>query len=198
MAAAWAYVPLARPRPLTRSTGGDIMFFNRSVHYALTLASAVGRVLDFLITLTLMALLAIVASQVIDRNFITLWRESPEEYVKIGLVWLCFIGIVRAAVAYETIRITFLHEKLPPYLQRPLDIVLDILVLVVLGLLSWKSYVLLDSAGMQIILGTSLSLDAPVYGMLIGFTLLWVVIAWRFGMTLAGHDMSMPHKTHED
>lgn len=164
------------------------MLFDRIVYRILILATGVGRVLDVLIAVTLMALLIIVASQVIDRNFVTLWHESPEEYVKIGLVWLCYIGIVRATVAYETIRITFLHERLPLHLRHLLDAALDILVLFVLGLLTWKSYVLLESARMQIILGTSFSLDVPVYGMLIGFGLLWMVIAWRLGMSLMGRD----------
>jgi TRAP-type C4-dicarboxylate transport system permease small subunit len=58
----------------------------RALDRALTLAW------QWTIALLVGGLLLVVVSQVIDRHFIDLWRDSPEEYVKIGMVWITVIG----------------------------------------------------------------------------------------------------------
>jgi len=168
------------------------MSFNEIERFMLRLAGYVAWLVDLLIALLILALLVLVTSQFIDRNYITLWSDSPEEYVKICLVWLCFLGFVRAAACGETIRITFLHDLLPPLVQRLLDIALDGLLLVVVIFLASKSWIMIQTAKMQIILGTSLTLDVPVYGMLAGFLLLVPLIAWRLIRALAGRPHTQP------
>lgn len=161
---------------------------------ALRLAAVVARVVDIAIMLIIAALLVLVASQFVDRNYVTLWHDSPEEYVKIGLVWLCFLGFVRASATGETIRITFVHEMMPPTLQRIVDVLLDVLLLVVVIFLAWKCWVMIQTAQMQIILGTALTLDVPVYGMFIGFVLLIPMIFWRLLCAVRGRPhMPAPH-----
>lgn len=170
------------------------MSFDDIERIVLRLAGYVARAVDLLIALIVTALLMLVTSQFIDRNYVTLWHDSPEEYVKIGLVWLCFLGFVRASATGETIRITFVHDLLPPALQRALDIVLDALLLVVVVFLTWKCWVMIQTASMQIILGTSLTLDVPVYGMLAGFVLLVPLIFWRLVRAAMGRPhMPEPH-----
>jgi TRAP-type C4-dicarboxylate transport system permease small subunit len=164
----------------------------------LAFAGYVARAVDALIALLVAALLVLVTSQFIDRNYVTLWHDSPEEYVKIGLVWLCFLGFVRASATGETIRITFLHDLLPKGIQRLLDVVLDLLLLTVVCFLALKSWEMIQTAQMQLILGTPLTLDVPVYGMFIGFVLLVPMICWRLFRALTGrprlHDS---HSAHE-
>lgn len=87
------------------------------------------------------------------------------------------------------------RQSLPPLLQRALDVVLDLLLLTVVGLLTWKSWVMIQSAQMQVILGTSLTLDVPVYGMLIGFVLLIPMICWRLLRALMGRPHMTQHHT---
>lgn len=165
---------------------------------ALRVAGLVARLIDFAIMLLVAALLVLVTTQFIDRNYVTLWYDSPEEYVKIGLVWLCFLGFVRASATGETIRITFLHDLLPHSLQRVIDVVIDALLLVVVIFLAWKCWVMIQTAQMQIILGTSLTLDVPVYGMFAGFALLAPMIFWRLLRAALGRPhMPAPHPTVE-
>ena len=57
----------------------------------------------------------LVASQVIDRHIVRLWHaDSPEEYVKVGIVWLTFIGLAAALADGETVRVEVLRNALPP------------------------------------------------------------------------------------
>lgn len=175
------------------------MSFDDVEHVVLRIAGVVARIVDAVIAFVVAALLVLVTTQFIDRNYVTLWHDSPEEYVKIGLVWLCFLGFVRASATGETIRITFIHDMLPAGLQRVLDIGLELLLLVVVVFLAWKSWVMIQTASMQIILGTDLTLDVPVFGMLAGFVLLLPLIAWRLARALAGRPpMPASHPVIED
>jgi TRAP-type C4-dicarboxylate transport system permease small subunit len=140
---------------------------------------AVGILLDLFIGLLVAALLALVFSQFLDRNFFNLWRQSPEEYVKIGLTWLCFVGLARAFATDEIIRITFLHEILPAPLVTAMDTLVDLLLLTVLGILAVKSVTMIQAAQYQMILGTNLTLAVPAYGVLCGILLLIPLVAWR-------------------
>ncbi|WP_157505418.1 TRAP transporter small permease subunit [Geminicoccus roseus] len=143
------------------------------------LGRIVGTVLDVFIGLLVAALLVLVFSQFIDRNFVTLWRQSPEEYVKIGLTWLCFVGLARAFATDEIIRITVLHEVLPARALLVIDTLVDLLLLAVLAILAVKSLTMIQSAQYQMILGTNLTLSVPAYGVLAGILLLIPLIAWR-------------------
>lgn len=139
----------------------------------------IARGLDTLIGLLLAGLLLVVFSQFIDRNFYPFWRDSPEEYVKIGLTWLCFVGIVRAFAADEHIRITILQDTLPKWAANVVDTLIDVLLLVLLVLLTLKSYEMVQSAQYQIILGTSFSLAIPASGILLGISLMLPLTIWR-------------------
>lgn len=166
------------------------MSFERIDRWAETLGRAVARLLDMAIALIVAALLVIVFSQFIDRNYVDLWRESPEEYVKIGLTWLCFLGIARAFASGEIIRITFLYDALPALLRRVLDILINLVMLALLVVLTWKSWVMVETARFQMILGTNFTLDVPAYALLISFALLVPLVLWRLIRRLAGRPAS--------
>ena len=155
-----------------------------------SLARIVGTVLDICIGLLVAALLLLVFSQFLDRNFVVLWRQSPEEYVKIGLAWLCFVGLARAFMTDEIIRIMIPHEILPARVLTVLDTFVDLLMLAVLGILAVKSVTMIQAAQYQMILGTDLTLAVPAYGVLAGVLLLIPLVAWRMVRRLvlgAGH-----------
>ena len=139
----------------------------------------VGRLLDIMIGALVTGLLIIVFSQFIDRNFVTFWRDSPEEYVKIGLIWLCFMGIVRAFATGDYIRVSLVQDSLPRKIVLVIETLLDILLLALLAMLAPKCWLMLQTARYQIILGTDFSLAVPASGVLVGVVLLIPLIAWR-------------------
>ncbi len=145
----------------------------------------VGHLLDAFIGVLLAGLLAVVFSQFVDRNYVTFWTDSPEEYVKIGLTWLCFVGLARAFATGEAIHISFLHDIVPAWMSLAIDTLIDGLILVVLFILVAKSVVMVEMADYQIILGTDFSLAVPATGVLVGFVLLVPLIAWRLIRRLA-------------
>lgn len=145
----------------------------------------VGRAMDLAIGLLLAFLLIVVFSQFIDRNFYPFWRDSPEEYVKIGLTWLCFLGIARAFSTDETIRISFMQEILPPWAARLLDTLIDLLLLVLLAILAAKCWQMVQTAQYQMVLGTDLSLAVPASGILIGISLMLPLTLWRIVRRIA-------------
>ena len=88
----------------------------------------------------LAALLVVVVSQVMDRHFIDLWSDSPEEYVKIGMIWLTFIGFALAMKEGTEIRVDLADHVLPVKARAVLYGVFDIVLLVLIGIVIWKSY----------------------------------------------------------
>ncbi|WP_144185801.1 TRAP transporter small permease [Elioraea rosea] len=152
---------------------------------ARSLAALVLRLVDIAIALTILGLFGIVASQVIDRNIAPFWRHSPEEYVKVGLVWLCFLGFARVYAAGEAIRITFVHDALPRRVQSVMDIAFDLLAITVLVVIVWKGLVFLQIAQMQMILGTDLTLAVPGAGLVFGCALMLATAVVRVAARLA-------------
>lgn len=155
------------------------MTFRTIDRYAQIFGRWIGKGLDVLIGLLLGGLLVVVFSQFIDRNFVAFWRDSPEEYVKIGLTWLCFVGIVRAFSADEHIRITILQDTLPKWGANVVDTLIDLLLLVLLAILTMKCWEMVQSAQYQMVLGTSFSLAIPASGILLGIALMLPLTIWR-------------------
>lgn len=139
---------------------------------ARSLAALVLRLVDLAIALTILALFGLVASQVIDRNLAPLWRHSPEEYVKVGLVWLCFLGFARVYAAGEAIRVTFVLDALSERVRSILEIAFDLLAIAVLAVIVRKGLLFLEVARLQTILGTDLTLAVPAAGLVLGSALM--------------------------
>jgi TRAP-type C4-dicarboxylate transport system permease small subunit len=154
------------------------------------------RLLDGLIGVIVAGLLAVVASQFVDRNLVDLWVHSPEEYLKVGIVWLCFLGLVRAFASDEILRISFLYDALPRTTRRALDLLVCLLLIAVLVVLCRSTWTFVRVAQFQTILGTDMSLAVPAAALLIGFGLVLVVIVARLGQALRGHELHRPGSGH--
>lgn len=146
------------------------------------------RVLDAAIILLTGALLVIVVSEFVDRNVVDLWTFSPEEYVKILLVWLCFLGVARAFAGGDAIRVTFLYELLPRPLRIAVSILCNLLVLASLAVMIWKTAGSLPMARLQMILGTDFTVAVPTWGLLVGLVLLVPVFGFALLRNLRGHE----------
>ena len=137
------------------------------------------RIWELSIAVMVAALLVVVASQVVDRHVIDLWTDSPEEWIKIGLVWLTFIGFALAMRQGTDIRVDLADHFLPRKLLLVVNTVFDSLLLVLIGILCFKTAQLWDVSRDQAIIGTSVSVATPTAGLLIGLILMWLVVAVR-------------------
>lgn len=141
---------------------------------------AAGLLLRASVGLLIFCLFALVASQVIDRHVVRIWHiDSAEEYVKVGIVWLTFIGLAAALADGETVRVEALRNALPPGFRRALDILFDLAVLAVLLTTLWYGWRVFEVGQYQTILGTDFTLAVPIAGLLIGFAACVLVVAAR-------------------
>jgi TRAP-type C4-dicarboxylate transport system permease small subunit len=143
------------------------------------LLKLVDTVWGWVLALIVGGLLVVVASQIVDRHLVDLRTDSPEEYVKIGLIWLTFIGFALAMREGTEIRVDLADHYLPLKVRHWIYGSFDVLLLVVIGLVVWKSWQSIGIGQMQVILGTSFSVAVPTWGMFIGVALMFVVVAVR-------------------
>lgn len=133
-----------------------------------------------LITVVLAAMVVIVLSQFVDRYFTPVWGGVPaDEYVKVGLVWLTFIGFGLAMRAGVEVRVELVDKYLPEHVRRIAYIFFDGLLLLMLGVILWKSIRLYQVGTLQTILGTDTTVAVPVLGMLFGFALMALALLAR-------------------
>jgi TRAP-type C4-dicarboxylate transport system permease small subunit len=145
----------------------------------------VDTVWDWAIALIVFGLLVVVTSQIIDRHFLDLWSDSPEEYVKIGLVWLTFLGFALAMRHGTEIRVDIADHFLPLAVRHWIYGTFDVLLLVVIGVAAWKAWLSIAIGESQVILGTGFSVAVPTWGMFIGIALMFVVVAVRLVRRIA-------------
>ena len=146
------------------------------------------RIWELSIALMVAGLLVIVASQVVDRYVIDLWTDSPEEWIKIGLVWLTFVGFALAMRHGTDIRVDLVEHFLPRKLVMAVNTVFDTLLLVLIGILCFKTWQLWDVSRDQAIVGTSVSVAMPTAGLLVGLVLMLIVVAVRLVLRLMRRD----------
>jgi TRAP-type C4-dicarboxylate transport system permease small subunit len=142
------------------------------------------RAWELSIALLVAAMLVVVASQVVDRYLIDLWTDSPEEWIKIGLVWLTFVGFALAMRHGTDIRVDLVEHFLPRKLVIAVNTVFDALLLVLIGILCFKTWQLWDVSRDQAIIGTSVSVAVPTAGLLVGLVLMFIVVAVRLVLRL--------------
>jgi TRAP-type C4-dicarboxylate transport system permease small subunit len=144
------------------------------------------------VALTVLGLLLIVSSQTLDR-YVTVWHDSPEEYVKIGLTWLCFLGFALALKDGTEIRVDLADRFLPATARRWIYGVFDVALLALIGVVVIKSWTVFLISGDQLITGTDLTAAWPAGAMLIAFVLMFFVIAWRLVRRVRGEVVTGSH-----
>jgi len=147
---------------------------------------------ESIVALVVLGLLIIVSSQTLDR-FFTLWTDSPEEYVKIGLAWLCFLGFALALKDGTEIRVDLADRFLPVTARRWIYGGFDVALLALIGVVVIKSWTLFLIGGDQLITGTDLTAAWPTGAMLIAFVLMFFVIAWRLVRRVRGEEVTGSH-----
>ncbi len=144
-----------------------------------TAERVIDRLWEWSIALMVGILLVVVVLQIVDRHFVDLWKDSPEEYVKIVLIWLTFIGFALAMKNGTEIRVDLADHYLPKGVRRLLYGLFDVLLLWVIGIVVWKSWASVVVGESQVILGTDFSVAVPTWGMLIGVALMFLAVLAR-------------------
>ena len=148
------------------------------------------RALDILLAWFIAGLVAflvvIVTSQLVDRHLIDVPLAAPDQFVRVGLIWLTFVGFAAAIRARENIRIDFVDRLLRPRVRAVVDTLFDIVLLVLLCVLITKGWRVMEAGQMQILLGTPLTAAVPAAGFMIGSILMALFIGLRLVARLIG------------
>jgi len=158
----------------------------------------VARVLRHAIGLLVVALLVVVSLQVVDRHFVNVPIDAPDQLVRIGLVWLCFLGFAAAVEAGANIRIEFMDMWLGPRARRVLAIVFDLAMLALCVLLIVKGMRVVEVGAGQQLLGTPFTAALPNAGFVVGVALTAFFVSVRLLRRLFDPTATEPHAGHGD
>lgn len=156
----------------------------RSAVLALERAAAV------LIVVLLVGMVLVVLSQFVDRYFTPIWGGIPaEEYVKVALIWLTFVGFGLALRAGAEIRVDFVDQHVPMRVRQVVYTGFDLVLLAMMGFILWKSVRLYQVSTLQTILGTDMTVALPVIGMMLGCILIALALVARLLRRLFGIEL---------
>ncbi len=143
-------------------------------------------VLGWAVGALLVAVLAIVALQIVDRHFVDVGMQAPDQLVRIGLVWLTFTGFALAVQSGANIRIDFMDHLLGAKARRMLAIVFDATMLALCALLVLKGWRVVEVGAGQQLLGTPFSAALPNAGFLAGMALTALFLVARLVRSVLG------------
>ena len=166
-----------------------IAFLNRALH-------VLDVLLEWVIVLLMASLVFIVALQFVDRHFIDTGIAAPDQYARVALVWLTFIGFAVAVRAMVNIRVDLIDAHLPQKVRFVLEMVFDLLLVVLLVVLIPGSWKLVEIGKDQELLGTVFSAAVPAAGALIAAVLMLLFVGLRFIVRLTGHELARPEEQH--
>src|SRR5690242_5648046 len=156
------------------------------------LLHAIGLLLEWIVIALMVALVAIVALQFIDRHFIDTGIAAPDQYARVALVWLTFIGFAIAVRAMVNIRVDLIDARLPPKARNALEVVFDVLMIVLLIAMVPGCWRLIVIGKDQELLGTVFTAAIPAAGVLIAAVLMLIYVGVRLVARLSGHPLPKP------
>ena len=156
------------------------------------------RLLDALVEWVVVALMAslvlIVSLQFIDRHFIDTGIAAPDQYARVGLVWLTFIGFAIAVRAAVNVRVDLIDVHLTAKVRRVLEIAFDALMLVLLAILVPGSWRLIVIGKDQDLLGTVFTAAVPATGVFVACLLMLLYVGLRLALRLMGRELPRPEE----
>lgn len=148
--------------------------------------------LEWVIVALMVSLVAIVALQFFDRHFIDTGIAAPDQYARIALVWLTFIGFAVALRATVNIRVDLIDAHLPAKVRFVLEMAFDALLVVLLAVLVPGSWRLIEIGKDQELLGTVFTAAVPAAGVFISCVLMLLFVGLRLLVRLMGHELPKP------
>lgn len=117
--------------------------------------------------------------QVLDRHVFKSGFGAFDQYGRLGLVWLTFLGIAIAVRERANIRIDLADHFLPPGIVRAKAVILDLALVGIAVTLVVVGWPLLEVGGFQVIMDTPFSYQDVYAALLIGMAVLALFVALR-------------------
>src|SRR6187399_1298694 len=93
-----------------------------------TVLQILERVTAVAIAILVALIMVIVVGQLVDRHFVDLPWDAPDQYARIAIVWLCFLGSALALSQGASIRIDLLDHWLPERFVAWRDLLFDLAI----------------------------------------------------------------------
>ena len=146
----------------------------------------VEKLAEWLVAALVAMLGAILALQLVDRYWITLPIAAPDQYARVALIWLTFLGFAMALRSGTTVRVDLIDSRLPLRMRRALEFIFDAILLVLLAVLVIKGWSIVSLGAGQERLGTIMSEAVPSFALFQGAVLMWIFVALRFILRILG------------
>ena len=124
--------------------------------------------------------------QAVDRYGLDSTFNSYDQISQLALVWLTFVGNMLAIRDNANIRVDLIDASLSIQLLRLRNIVSDIVIIGLFGLIQVKIWRLVELGAGQPIVGTPFSADATYLALAVGSALGIVIVGVRLILDLAG------------
>ena len=152
------------------------------------------------LALAMVGVLVFTVGQVADRYLIKSAFDAHDQYARISLVWLTFIGIAVGIRDRANVRIELVGHLAPVHLRHWISLVLELITVVVAAFIMFVGWRLLEIGAFQSIIGTSLNYDVMYVGMLTGMGLMVLFIVLRFinQLTRGKFRLDVLPRSHDD
>jgi TRAP-type C4-dicarboxylate transport system permease small subunit len=153
------------------------------------------------VVVSLVMILIFTVGQVVDRHFFRTGFSAFDQYARLGLVWLTFLGIAIAFRERANIKIDLADHFLPPATVRRKAVVLDIVVLAVAAMMIVVGWRLLEVGAYQVLMDTPFTYEVMYGALLLSLVLLVFFLFLRlvdaaFGGRLRVDAPIDPHDHH--
>ena len=136
--------------------------------------------------LALLMVLAFTVGQVVDRYILKSSFGAYDQFARMGMVWLTFIGIAIGIRDRVNVRIELLNHLAPKRIRTAVALALDLVILCMAIVLVLVGVRLMDVGSFQTIMGTDLTYDAMYAALLVGMGLLILFLVFRFADFFCG------------
>jgi TRAP-type transport system small permease protein len=136
-------------------------------------------VTGWVVAVIVLFLVAVVVGQLVDRHAIDLPIHAPDQFARVGIIWLTFLGFALAVHDGSSIRVDLIDHWLPERARQIMAIVSDVVMLAMSAWIAFKGWAVVEVGAGQYLLGTPFTAALPNTGLFIGAILTVVFIAAR-------------------
>jgi TRAP-type transport system small permease protein len=138
------------------------------------------------VVLALAAILVFTVGQVLDRHVFKSGAIGFDQFSRLCLVWLTFIGIAIGFRERVNIKIDLFNHFLPARIVRPKTWLLDLVILAAAGLMIVVGWRLLEVGAYQVLMDTPFTYEVMYGALLLGLVLLCIFQVLRLVDGLTG------------
>jgi TRAP-type transport system small permease protein len=149
----------------------------------------VDRGFSWVVVAMMCALVVVVSLQFVDRYFVDTGIAAPDQYARVALVWLTFIGFALAVRSAANVRVDLIDAHLPPKLQAFLAGIFDAMMIVLLVAMLPGGWRLIEIGKDQDLLGTVFTAAVPAAGLFIASGLMLGYLSLRLLARITGQKL---------